>query len=118
MDTKRQQAYLNLHDKVSEKRQKAGNAQQRKKSSGSAPNELIFQRLATEPDPKQTYKAIEPRKFVPFEYEEMTVNNIKKACASHYHLPLSSCDILVTNKGPSCTNISQIPHRKDKVSIV
>ena len=41
---------------------------------------------------------------------------MKKACAAHFNLPVSTCDILVSNKGPSCSNIAQIPHRKDKVN--
>ena len=51
-----------------------------------------------------------------FPYEDLTLANLKKACADHYSLPASSCDVLVTNKGPSCTSIEQIPNRKDKVS--
>ena len=82
---------------------------------GSAPHELVVQRLAAEPDPKQTYKPVQPREFVRFEFEELTLGNLKKACASHFNLPASTCDVLVSNKGPSCTNISQITHRKDKV---
>ena len=77
------------------------------KKSGSAPHELIVQRLAS----------VHPREFVPFPHEDLTLANLKKACADHYSLPASLCDVLVTNKGPSCTNIEQIPHRKDKVSV-
>ena len=85
------------------------------KKSGSAPHELIVQRLASEPDNKQTFRPVQPRDFVTFSYEDLTLANLKKACADHYSLPASSCDVLVTNKGPSCTSIEQIPHRKDKV---
>ena len=42
--------------------------------------------------------------------------NLKSSCAAHFGLPVSTCDILVSNNGPSCMNINQIPHRKDKVS--
>ena len=72
--------------------------------------------LASEPDNKQTFRPVQPREFVPFPYEDLTLANLKKACADHYSLPASLCDVLVTNKGPSCTSIEQIPHRKDKVS--
>ncbi len=71
-----------------------------------------------EPDNKQTYKPVQPREFVNFEYEDLTLANLKKACANHFNLPASTCDVLVSNKGPSCSNISQIPHRKDKVSVL
>ena len=75
-------------------------------------------KLASEPDNKQKYKPLQPREFVPFEYNELTLANLKSACAAHFRLPAASCDILVSDKGPSCTYISQIPHRKDKVSLV
>ena len=114
MPPKRQQAWAELHDKMKSKRSKANN-DQRGKKTGSAPHELIVQRLAAEPNHKQTYKAVQPREFVAYEYEDLTLTNLKKACAAHFHLPANSCDVLVTNKGPSCTNINQIPHRKDKV---
>ena len=87
------------------------------KKSGSSPHELIVQRLASEPDNKQTFRPVQPREFVAFPYEDLTLANLKKACADHYSLPASSCDILVTNKGPSSTSIEQIPHRKEKVSL-
>ena len=76
------------------------------RKSGSAPHELIVQRLASE-----------PREFVPFPYEDLMLANLKKTCADHYSLRASLCDVLVINKGPSHTNIEQIPHRKDKVSL-
>lgn len=72
------------------------------------------QRLSTEPDNKQTYRPVQPREFVLFEFNELMFTNIKKACADHLNLPVSMCNVLVSNKGPSCTNINQIPHRKDK----
>lgn len=118
MPPKRQQAWNDLENKMKNKRSKANAGQQRGKKAGSAPHELIVQRLASEPDHKQTFKQVQPREFVAYEYEDLTVANLKKACAAHFRLPASSCDVLVTNKGPSCTNINQIPHRKDKVSMI
>ena len=42
---------------------------------------LLVQRLSTEPKPTTTkYSREGPRGFVPFEYEEVTIDNIKKAC--------------------------------------
>lgn len=87
------------------------------KKSGSSPHELIVQRLASEPDNKQRFRPVQPREFVAFPSEDLTLANLKKACADHYSLPASSCDVLVTNKGPLSTSIEQIPHRKDKVSL-
>lgn len=95
--------------------QKQARNEGRKNTKGSAPHQIIVQRLASEADTKQVYKPVEPRKFVEYEYDEFTLANLKEACGEHYNLPASSCDVLVSNRGPSCTNISQIPHGKDKV---
>ncbi len=65
------------------------------KKGGSAPHEIIVQRLAAEPDNKQTYKPVQPREFVNFEYEDLTLANLKKACVAHFNLPPSTCDVLV-----------------------
>ena len=83
--------------------------------TGVAPHRLVVQRLSAEPDNKQTHRPVQPREFVSFEFGELTLTNLKKACAAHFNLPASTCDILVSNKGPSCTKVNQIPHRKDKV---
>ena len=53
-----------------------------------------------------------------YNLENLALANLKKACAAHFNLPASTCDILVSNKRPSCSNIAQIPHRKDKVSLL
>ena len=87
-----------------------------RKNAKQSPQGIIVQRLSPEADNRQVYKPIQPRRFVEFDYEDFTLSNLKKACARHFNLPAFTCDILVSNKGPSCTNISQIPHRKDKVS--
>ena len=115
MPPKRQQAWNDLENKIKNKRKKANTVQQRGKKAGSATHELMVQRLASEPDHKQTFKPVQPREFVAYGYEDLTLPNLRKACAAHFRLPASSCDVLVTNKGPSCTHINQIPHRKDKV---
>jgi hypothetical protein len=65
---------------------------------------LVVQRLAAEPDNKQTFKPVSPREFVPFDHDEVNLTNLKRACAKHFNLPPGSCDVLVSNKGPSCTN--------------
>ena len=109
---KRQEAWKKLQEEMNCKRSR--NDAVRKKKGSSAPHEIIVQRLASEADNKQTYKPIHPREFVEFEYEELSLGNLKKACAQHFNLPAATCDVLVSNKGPSCTHISQIPHRKDK----
>ena len=114
---RRQDTWDRLQAEMSSKRVKAADAMSgARKKKGSAPNEIIVQRLASEPDSKQTYRPVQPREFVDFQFEDLSLNNMKKACAAHFNLPVSTCDILVSNKGPSCSNIAQIPHRKDKVN--
>ena len=83
--------------------------------SGIVPKERT-QRLSSEPDNKQTYRPVQPREFVCFDFNDLTLVNLKKACADHFNVPTGSVDVLVSNKGPSATNVNQIPHRKDKVS--
>ena len=90
---------------------------QTKGQGSSAPNEIIVQKLSSEADTRQTYRPIQPREFVEFPFEDLTLATLRSACAAHFNFPVASCDILVTNKGPSCSNISQMPHRKDKVSL-
>ena len=93
---KRQQVWNDLQAKMSGKRTRSDALSGRKKKSGStAPHEIIVQRLASEPDTKQTYRPVQPREFVNFEYDEITLVNLKKACTSHFNLPPSACDILV-----------------------
>ena len=77
------------------------------KKSDSAPHELIAQHLASEPNNIETFRPVHPREFVPFPYQDLTLENLKKACADHYSLPASLCDVLVTNKGPSCMNTNK-----------
>ena len=112
MPPKRRGVWEELEGKMRQKRTRIDAMGQRGKT-GAAPHKLVVQRMASEPDSKQTYKP--SREFVPSEFSELTLSNLKKACAIHFNLPANMCDILVSNKGPSCTNVNQIPHRKDKV---
>ena len=84
---------------MSAKRAKNDMGTRSKNKKRNAPHELIVQRLAAEPDNKQSYKPVQPREFVNFKYEDLTLANLKKACVSHFNLPASTCDVLVSNKG-------------------
>lgn len=114
---KRQDVWNELRRKMGTKRTKVDAGTRGKNKKGNAPHEIIVQRLTAEPDNKQTYRPVQPREFVSYEFEDLSLTNLKMACAAHFGLPTASCDVLVTNKGPSCSNIAQIPHRKDKVNI-
>ena len=101
---------------MSEKRTKSGDSISGWKKKGSAASKIIVQRLACEADSKQTYRPVQQGEFVEFPYEHLRLNNLKKVYATYFNLSGSSCDILLSNKAPSCSHIAQIPHRKDKVS--
>ena len=70
-----------------------------------------MQRLSAEVSGKaQKYSRIGAREFVSYEYEEFTVENIRRACEKHFAVDkLMSCDILAGEQGPSCNTINQIP---------
>ena len=48
---------------------------------------------------------VQPREFVEFSSNDLTLENLKIACVEHFGYLVGSCDVLVPNKGPSCTNI-------------
>ena len=49
-----------------------------------------------------------PREFVPFEYSEVTLENIERARKVHYRENLTTCDILASEQGPSCSRLDKI----------
>ena len=51
------------------------------------------------------------RDFVPFEYEEVAIGNIKKACQKHFK-EHRNYDALASEQGPSCSRIDQLPSLK------
>ena len=119
MSRKRQAVWDELEAKMSAKRTKNDAMSNKRSKNGSAPHEIVVQKLSSEPDSKQTFKTIQPREFLPFEHEEFTLANLKAACATHFNMPIGTCDVLVSNKGRRhAPHISQIPHRKDKVITV
>ena len=52
-----------------------------------------------------------PRDFVPFDYEEVTIDNTKKAYQKHFN-EYKKCDVLASEQGPSCSRIDQLPSLK------
>ena len=52
---------------------------------------------------------------MPFEYDELTIENVKAACQHHFpslNGPDLVCDILAGEQGPSCRTIDQVPDTK------
>jgi len=81
-----------------------------KKAVGKVPNDILVQRMFSAASGRlKKYKPLDTRDFVPFEdYEELSVENIKEACEKFYNAPPGSCDILASDRGPSCTKLEQI----------
>lgn len=91
-----------------EKRQKKG------LGSHVVPEELIVQRMTANPTGRlKKYEPMDTREFVSFQgFYELSLENIKSACENHYHQGKGSCDVLVGDRGPSCTRIDQIKGKK------
>ena len=71
------------------------------------------QRLSSDVSGKaQKYTRIGPREFVPYEYTDLTMANLKKAIITHLGSKKSFCDILAGEQGPSCKVLEQIPDLK------
>ena len=49
---------------------------------------MVVQRLTAEPDNKQTYWLVQPREFVEFFSDDLTLENLKIACAEHFGYPV------------------------------
>ena len=75
-------------------------------------SDLLVQRLSTEPKPTtMKYSRERPRNFVPFEYEEVTIHNVKNAYQKHFK-EHRNCDVLALEQGPSCPRIDQLSSLK------
>ena len=63
----------------------------------------------------QKYARMGPQQFVSLEYDMLTIDNIRKACKTHFSSRIRcdmSCDILAGERGPSCKSFEQIPDLK------
>ena len=59
------------------------------------------------------FEPLDTRAYVPFsEYTELSIANIKKACEWFYKMPENSCDILASDRGPSCSRFDRIETKK------
>ena len=92
-----------------------------KKKSGDTFNkteEVVVQQLSAEVAGKaQKCLRVGPRdsrEFVPFRFEEVTIENIKKACEKHSHKVGKNvcCDMLAGEQGPYCKSVNHIPNSK------
>ena len=73
----------------------------------------MVQRLSSVPSRRlKKYQPIEARQFVPFIVHEYTLENIKASCEKHYGKPPGSCDVLASDRGPSCSQIQRSQRKK------
>ena len=75
---------------------------------------LNIQRMVPDAAEKtQRYAPEKTRDFVDFkEFGTLTLANVKLACEKFYNEPAGSCDVLFSDKGPSCSEDEQIQGKK------
>ena len=71
------------------------------KKNNKTPSCITVQRMGCHPAGRQKkYEALDARDFVDFSnYDELSIDNIRLACETHYNAPAGSCDVLLTDKG-------------------
>jgi len=78
--------------------------------------EIVVQRMSADVSGKQQKSTkIGPQEYVPFEYEEITIANIKDAYKKHFRPQIEKnliCDVLAGERGPSCEKMAHIPNQK------
>ena len=83
-----------------------------RRRSSTNMEELVVQRLNTTVSGKaQKYTRAGARKFVAFDYDEVNIANIKKACAEHYGSSIGDdmeVDVLAGEQGPSCQTMKHV----------
>ena len=94
----------------------------RKRTKGSSkekgckkvPSSIMVQRMSSQPTGRQKkYEPLDTRDFVDFsDYDEITIENVREACERFYDAPRGSCDILLSDRGPSCFLDEQIEGKK------
>eukprot|EP00794_Sanderia_malayensis_P002723 gene2723-3148_t len=83
-----------------------------RKNFGKVAADILVQRMSTMPSGHmKKYEPMDTREFIPFgnNYDELTIENIKAACESFYNAPVGRCDILASDRGPSCSTMVSDP---------
>ena len=83
-------------------------------SAKAVPNDILVQRMSSTASGRlKKFEPLDTRDFFPFgDYDDLTIANIKEACEKCYQAPEGSCDILASDRGPSCTKLEQIKGKK------
>jgi len=100
-----------FEDEVAKKRRKK--SIEAEKGHLKPPADLMVQRLSSVPFGRlKKYQPIEAREFVPFTFDDFTIENVKRACEKHYDMASGSCDVLASDRGPSCSRMQQVQSKK------
>ena len=113
MKRKGNDSWRNFEKQIGMKR--TGNLFGPKKNFGRVPTEILVQRMSATPSGRmKKFEPMDTRDFIPFAafYDELNIENIKAACEEFYHESTNSCDILASDRGPSCTNMEQLKGKK------
>ena len=111
-DAKTKTTWEDFEQRVGLKR--TGGDKDGKRSTRNAPSDILVQRMSSTASGRlKKYEPLDTRDFVPFgDCDELSIDNIKDACEQFYKAPQGSCDILASDRGPSCTKIDQIKGKK------
>lgn len=104
------------------KKRKAGKVGEEKPKGGVGSTiviegEMIVQRLSNIATGKSMkYERIGPQEFVTYPYDELSLENMKKASLNHFKSRLNDddmeADILASQNGPSCSKLSHLKNFK------
>lgn len=109
MAANKKRTWQDFQKMVGEKRNKNGT----KKAKGKCPSSIMVQRMSSAPNRSKKYEPLDTRDFVDFtDYDELNIENIGDACEKFYDMPQGSCDILLSDRGPSCFLTEQISGKK------
>eukprot|EP00794_Sanderia_malayensis_P008559 gene8559-9474_t len=114
-------AYSNFMAKVKAQRigQEDNAGHGKGKKAKKSIKSIVLQRVNSQPTGKlKKFEPLDSKDFVDFtQYESLTLKNIKHACESCYGAPTGSCDVLYSDRGPSCTLDGHVMGKK-KVNLV
>eukprot|EP00794_Sanderia_malayensis_P001051 gene1051-379_t len=108
-DNNKRKVWDDFHNKIAKKRR--GDTSNKKK--GPSPQNIMIQRMSSEPNKSKKYEPLDTRDFVDFtQYDELSIENVKDACEQFYEMPAGSSDVLLSDRGPSCYLTEQIAGKK------
>ena len=104
-DISKRKIWNDFHKEISKK--SLGDTATKKK--GPSPQNIMVQRMSSAPNKSKKYKPLDTHDFVDFtKYDDLLIDNVKDACEKFYEMPGGSCDVLLSDCGPSCYLTEQI----------